>query len=282
MNKKTSGGWLTRVLRLIPFSLRDRIKTVPGLAHLQRAVVSSLLNGREFEHRVDAGPAKGITFLLKMPDDKGIWTGTYETDFARRIAASIHSQSIAYDIGGWHGFFGGVMAAQGAFQVHVFEPLPANAERIRRLVALNSSYQIALHEVAVGECEGEMDLLMMPETSMAKLETSTFQPGAGASERVPVKVRSIDSMVKNGEISAPSVMKVDVEGAELMVFRGAIETLRRHKPIIFAEVHSSILLTQCQELLEGLGYRIEKVDRDPVYALSRDVFQIEAIAERLA
>jgi FkbM family methyltransferase len=281
MSKKTSGGWITRVLRLIPFSYRDQIKTVPGLAQLQRMVVSGMLNGHEFEHRVDAGPAKGITFVVKMPDDKGIWTGTYEVDFATRIAASIEPGAVAYDIGGWHGFFGGVMAAQEASQVHIFEPLPANAERIRRLIELNPSYQINLHEVAVGEGESEMDLLMMPETSMAKLETSTFQPKAGASDRMRVKVRSIDSMVSSGEISAPSVIKVDVEGAELMVFKGAIETIRRYHPIIFAEVHSSGLLTQCQNLLEGLGYQVELIDENPVNALSRDVFQIKATARAL-
>ena len=148
---------VSRALRLVPFSVRDRIKTIPGVAHLQRAIVARTLDGREFEHRVDAGPAKGITFLIKMPDDKGIWTGTYEIDFATLLAASVTPGSVAYDIGSWHGFFAGVMAAQGASHVHVFEPLPANAERIRRLVALNPGRKITLHACAVGERESEMD-----------------------------------------------------------------------------------------------------------------------------
>src|SRR4051812_16467773 len=112
-------GLVSRALRLVPFSVRDRIKTIPGIANLQRAIVSRMLDGREFEHVVDAGPAKGITFRVKMPDDKGIWTGTYEIDFATRLAASVTPGTVAYDVGSWHGFFAGVMAAQGSSHVHV-------------------------------------------------------------------------------------------------------------------------------------------------------------------
>jgi FkbM family methyltransferase len=211
-----------------------------------------------------------------MPDDKGIWTGTYEVDFAARIAASVAPGTVAYDIGGWHGFFAGVMAGQGACRVHVFEPLPANAERIRFLVALNPDRAITLHSFAVGERDGEVDLMIMPDTSMAKLENSTFQPNASASERVRVRVRSIDSMVKAGEIEPPALMKIDVEGAELMVLRGARETIRRTQPLIFAEVHSSALLAECRVLLAAYGYRIESIDRDPEVARAKDVFQIKA------
>lgn len=271
-----SSGLMSRALSLVPFSVRDRIKTIPGVAHLQRAIVSHTLDGREFEHRVDAGPAKGITFLIKMPDDKGIWTGTYEIDFATRLAASVVPGKVAYDIGSWHGFFAGVMAAQGASQVHVFEPLPANAERIRRLVVLNPAKSITLHAAAVGERESEMDLMVMPETSMAKLEMSTFQAGETSANRVRVKVRSIDAMVEAREIAPPALMKIDVEGAEAMVLRGARETIRRHRPVIFAEVHSSALLSECRAMLEAYGYRVENIDHGADIALWKDVFQIKA------
>lgn len=271
------GSILHSALSLIPFSIRDRIKSIPGVAQLQRAIVSRALDGAEFEHRVDAGPAKGITFHLRMPEDKGIWTGTYEIDFATRLAAAVKPGTVAYDIGSWHGFFAGVMAAQDAAHVHVFEPLPANAERIRRLIALNPTRSITLHACAVGEREAEMDLMIMPETSMAKLEASTFQAGETSAERVRVKVRSIDTMIAAGEIAPPALMKIDVEGAEAMVLAGARETLARHRPVIFAEVHSTSLLDQCRKLLQADGYSIEHIDTDSTAADARDVFQIRAV-----
>lgn len=273
---------ISRALRIIPFSVRDRIRVIPGVAHLQRAIVSQALDGHEFEHCVDAGPAQGITFRVKMPEDKGIWTGTYEIDFAKQLAASVRTDAVTYDIGGWHGFFTGVMAAQGASHVHVFEPLPANAERIRDIVALNPERKITLHTLAVGESDSEMDLLLMPETSMAKLEASTFQPRATAAERLRVRVRSIDAMIANGEIAPPALIKIDVEGAEILVLKGATATLRDYRPIIFAEVHSSDLLKECKSLLEAIGYRVETIDCDPAKAVLRDVFQIKAMHDTAA
>jgi FkbM family methyltransferase len=267
---------ISKVLSLIPFAARGKIKSIPGVAQLQRAVISRTLDGRAFEHRVDAGPAQGITFQISMPEDKGIWTGTYELDFAERLARAVRPGMVAYDIGSWHGFFAGVMAAQGAGEVHVFEPLPENVERIRRLVSLNPGRSIKLHSCAVGEREAEMDLLILPQTSMAKLETSTFQANERASDRVRVKVRSLDAMVGSGEIAPPGLIKIDVEGAEMMVLLGAIQTIRRNRPVLFAEVHSSTLLKQCQELLTTEHYRIEQIDADLDSACMKDVFQIMA------
>lgn len=270
-------GW---ALRLVPWSLRDRVRSIPGVAALQRFIVSRTLDGRTFDHFVDAGPAKGITFKVRMPEDKGVWTGTYEIDFATRLAAHVPPGGIAYDIGGWHGFFAGVMAAQGAREVHVFEPLSQNTERIRELIALNPAKSITLHACAVGERDTEMDLMVMPETSMAKLETSTFQASETSGTKVRVKLRGIDSIIAHSEAPPPSLMKIDVEGAEVMVLEGARETIRRHRPVIFVEVHSAALLEKCRQFLKAEDYRIEMIDADPAAARAKDVFQIMASPER--
>lgn len=269
---------LSRALGLIPFSWRNRIKIIPGVAQLQRVIVARTFDGREFEHRVDAGPAKGINFPICLPDDKGIWTGTYEIDFATRLADAVRPGAVTYDIGSWHGFFAGVMAAGGAGHVHVFEPLPENAARVRRLIALNPEKPMTLHACALGEDDAELDLIVMPETSMAKLESSSFKPTETSAQRVRVKVRSLDAMIAAGEIAPPALMKIDVEGAEVMVLVGARNTLRRYRPVIFAEVHSSALLGQCRSLLESEGYHVEPLNH-PGPTSDKDVSQIMAVPD---
>ena len=272
----TAATLVRTMVAMVPWPMRQHIKNIPGVAQAQRFLVSRLLDGAEFQHRVDAGPAKGVTFALRMPDDKGILTGAYEIDLATRLAKAIRAGDVAYDIGSWHGFFAGVMVASGARQVHVFEPLPANTERLETFISLNPERDIRLHKCAVGAAPGEMDLVVMPETSMAKLEASDFQKDVLTGDRVRVRVVSIDDMVASGQLPLPQVMKVDVEGAELLVFKGALDTIRRAKPQIFCEVHSSGLLEACEEFFSSLGYGIEHLDRDPNTARARDVFQVRA------
>ena len=267
---------VTKAMSLIPFHLRERVKAIPGIAALQRAIVSLTLDGHEFEHLVDAGPAKGIKFLVQMPEDKGIWTGAYEINFATQVATNVRPGMVAYDIGSWHGFFAGVMAANGAREVHVFEPLGVNAVRIRKLVRLNPGKIIVVHEYAVGDQDTEMDLVVMSQTSMAKLEVSSFQSQVPGAQHQRVKVRCIDRLVANGEVPPPNIMKIDVEGAEVMVLSGALETIRHHRPVIFAEVHSSLLLLQCRQFFESVGYRQEIIFGNDSNRLSGDIFQIKA------
>ncbi|MFZ5669659.1 MAG: FkbM family methyltransferase [Pseudomonadota bacterium] len=261
---------------LVPWRLRGAVRSIPGLAQAQRWLVSRTLDGAQFEHRVDAGPARGVRFLIRMPEDKGIWTGTYEQAFAERIAAATPRGGVAYDIGGWHGFFAGVMAAQGAARVVVFEPLPDNIARIEQLVALNPDLPIQLMPQALGAEEGVTEMVVMPETSMAKLIDSDFQPDATSETRLQVKISAIDGLVASGALPAPDLMKLDVEGAEMMVLQGARTVLSRNRPVIYAEIHSSALMVEATAFLSALGYTVTRIDEDEALAARRDVFQIHA------
>lgn len=58
---------------------------------------------------------------------------------------------------------------------------------------------------------------------------------------------------------APDVLKIDVEGAEMEVFRGGEKLLRRARPTIFLSTHSPALRTRCLEFLRGIGYEIESM-----------------------
>ncbi|NCZ70752.1 MAG: FkbM family methyltransferase [Actinobacteria bacterium] len=76
-----------------------------------------------------------------------------------------------------------------------------------------------------------------------------------------VEVRPLDSY----EFDSVSVIKIDVQGYEPRVLNGAIETIKRHKPVIFIEVESPQLqiygYTQDDvfERLNSMGYKYKKV-----------------------
>ena len=252
---------LRRSVNLVPWSLRNQIRQVPIVAGLQRWLIARIVGSAPFLHEINAGPGKGLRLMITLPDDKGLWTGTYESDFVGAVAAAVKPGMICYDIGGFHGFVSGVMAVARARQVVCFEPLPANLVAIRELLSLNPGLPIEVRTEAVGAAEGQAHFNVMIEDSMGKLETSPFQIDQSADSSIPVTVRSLDSLLAAGEVLAPDLMKIDVEGAELDVLRGARGILAARHPPLFLEVHSAELRTGCEALLHELGYATRELAR---------------------
>ncbi|NUQ12496.1 MAG: FkbM family methyltransferase [Gemmatimonadaceae bacterium] len=64
-----------------------------------------------------------------------------------------------------------------------------------------------------------------------------------------------------GEVPAPDVIKIDVEGAERLVLAGAARLLRERRPVVILSVHSDDLDRDCRATLSGLGYSVTGIDR---------------------
>jgi hypothetical protein len=94
-------------------------------------------------------------------------------------------------------------------------------------------------------------------------------------ERVSVRTERLDDVLAHGP--APTLIKIDVEGAELGVMQGAVETLQRHRPFVLFEHGAGgadlygTRPTQVFDLLEGVGLRIFDLDGGGPY--SRDRFE---------
>ncbi|MEO1102235.1 MAG: FkbM family methyltransferase, partial [Pseudomonadota bacterium] len=182
-------------VRLVPHRLRGKVKSLPLVGAAQRLIVDRSLSGRVFVHTVDAGPAKGITFQVKLPEDKGIWTGTYEAAFADRLETEMRPGMVGYDIGAWHGYFSGIMLAGGASAVVAFDPLPDNRTRLDKMIALNPGSDVAIEPCALSDHEGTATLTLIDATSKAKLSDSPFEPDKPQGIDIEVALSTTDSVV---------------------------------------------------------------------------------------
>lgn len=247
-------------MAFVPWRWRTGIKRLPLIAPLQRWLLARFLEGREFIHTVDAGPARGLKYPITLPQDKGIWTGTYELELATLVSSATRRGEAALDIGGWRGFFGGVMALAGASRVFIFEPMPANCAQIRHMIELNPGLPIELVQAAVSDAEGCLEFVLMPESSMGKLITSSFQERNQSENKIQVQTVTLDGLLAAGKIPPPAIIKVDVEGAELLVLQGSRMLLAKHRPALFLEIHSLQLARDCRTLLEAAGYDVEVLE----------------------
>jgi len=79
-----------------------------------------------------------------------------------------------------------------------------------------------------------------------------------------VETVTLDRLVSEGIANGPQVVKIDVEGGEADVLRGAEEALAQFHPIIFLATHGQQVHQECCRLLVSHGYRLESLDGRPV------------------
>ncbi len=132
----------------------------------------------------------------------------------------------------------------------LFQTLCAN-------IALNSLTNVHCHHAALGASAGT---IFVPPLDYTK-PLNYGGIGFGRWHRgEAVPVRTLDSF----ELPACHLLKVDVEGMELEVVRGAEETIRKHRPIVYAEYHPTAQSKGMVDFLKSLGYRLYHHD-PPVF-----------------
>jgi FkbM family methyltransferase len=118
--------------------------------------------------------------------------------------------------------------------VHAFEPNPRLVDRLKQVLIANNASNVTLHPVALGACDGELPLFVPDENAgAASLVTSGHSSVPGTMVRVPVTTLTAKSDAWRG--LHVRLIKIDVEGYEPEVLRGAAEFLASSRPdaIIF-------------------------------------------------
>jgi FkbM family methyltransferase len=170
----------------------------------------------------------------------GIVGGYYEReelDLFERVAAASRT---VIDVGGNIGIYacaGGRSLPTGGRLIS-FEPVPRNVEYLRRNLAQNEQRAtVSVEPVAVGDADGEVTIHLAGSSSMGhSVSVKTAEtPSGSVSDSVDVPVRAIDSYVAEHGIERVDVIKIDVEGFDLAVLRGARQTLGEHGPTLFVE-----------------------------------------------
>lgn len=136
----------------------------------------------------------------------------------------VRADSNCIDAGANQGRFLAHMVQRAPRGHHIaFEPIPALADALR-----TGFPDVEVHQAALYDEPGESTFTYVPEdTGYSGLRERAY-PREFETEQITVPLERLDDVVPAGYV--PHVLKVDVEGAELQVFRGGLETIARHKP----------------------------------------------------
>lgn len=151
----------------------------------------------------------------------------WEADISQLFRSLCRPESVVVDIGANFGYFSVLAASligpRGSGQVIAFEPNPALCQLLRRNSDINWSIApVTLHEIALGERE---DALILHVPTERGANGSLSAPRDVDCVQIPVNVKPLDAVLPPD--LAVDVMKIDVEGHEATVLRGAREVLAR-------------------------------------------------------
>jgi len=214
-----------------------------------------------------------VRLAVDLRDHMGgriFWFDSYSTTELKLLRSLLAPGDIFIDAGANIGEFT-LVAAQvvgSTGKVVSIEPMPAIRSKLEKHVAWNDFADIVtIIPFAVGEREGSVSMYAPPAGAGEMHEgLPTIFASAERSDKVAdVAMTTIDKLA--ADLPAVTGMKLDIEGAEPQALRGAIETLKRHRPWLIIEMGSDTRLegydpAEIFDLLLGLDYAFARIEEN--------------------
>ena len=229
--------------------------------------------------RISAGN-KQFALIPKGQIAEEYWCGfRFENKELEFVLDLLKPDMTFFDIGANVGLYSIPCAMKvGRGKVYSFEPCSWTCELLKQNIALNRLENVVVTSGAVADYEGEC-CLQLNKNSKDGLNTmgQASHPDAEVIGRENAKVLTLDGFVDSRKIKRIDLMKVDVEGAELMVFTGAQRLLSSDDaPVVFYESFEwctegfAYHPVEIMWLLKECGYRLYVFDRQSGRAIERD------------
>jgi FkbM family methyltransferase len=254
-----------RLLHALRF-VRDHI---PGLRRLHRVLREPYYRALErlFPCGVEVElPSRDVIRL--HPRFLGMTSGGYEPKLARIMARHAKPGAMILDLGAHVGMHTLMFSRRSGSSGRVLavEPSPATAGLLMQHLKWNGSDNVELIEAVVGDQEREVAFAYRPDPIDSGGFSNSLAYDIGGETRT-VRMTTIDRICAGG---LPDLIKMDIEGAELLALRGARDTLARAAPVLIVSVHPEAMRalgTAPVELiafLEAIGYEGCDLDGRPV------------------
>jgi FkbM family methyltransferase len=232
---------------------------------------------------VESGPLAGL--WLYLPSGEGVgWaerflTGDYEPEMLSALKEHARAGGTLYDIGAHTGYFTCAWLKLGGEWVEAFEPAPYSREILTATLERNNlADNVRVHALALGDRDGEATMLAsredvgaasaayLQEFGGAELPTGVPSQALPGVEAAEVLLRKLDTAIAELELPAPTLLKIDIEGAEAATLAGAEGILARWHPAILCEVHSLVNALLVADRLARDGYRLRVLGRNGPHA----------------
>ncbi len=213
--------------------------------------------------------------MVLVPNDQGISTELsvfkkHEPLTTKIISNTLKKGMVCLDVGSNIGYYvlleRKIIGDEG--KIIAIEPSPQNFKYLQKNIELQNVKNITSFNFAGGEKDGTVTFFVNNKSNGCKVipegETPAH-PSRGTLIKVPVK--RLDDFIDELGLDRVDFLRMDVEGYELHIFRGLVNTLKKFKPIISIELHKRQLgiegTKEFFKLMKDLDYEVESfVPRD--------------------
>lgn len=192
-----------------------------------------------------------------------IRAGNFELAERRFVGRFLRPGMTALDIGAYYGLYTLIASVKVGDRGRVisFEPSPFQRKRLHWHLRLNHCKNVCVEGIALGAVEGEDTLFFVagPSAGLSSLR----RPEVGAEvQPIRVPIVTVDAYLRQHSIRSVDFIKIDVEGGELHVFKGAESLLsRKPRPVILCELQDTRTeawghkAKDTAAFIESLGFR---------------------------
>ena len=224
----------------------------------------------------------GFKLLIKKTDFSSLffYSDDYEAEETKLISEIVKSGMTVLDIGGNIGYFTLLMAnlvgKEG--KIHTFEPNPPMYSRLEKNIKINPELddgRITLHKIALSSKEGET-IFYCPIEGHEGVGGLKNTKRASIEKEIKVNIETLDKFVLDNKINKIDFIKMDIEGGELDVLKGAEDTLKKIRPIILFEANEMNTAPYGYRVMDILyyfeerDYIIKKTGDDNFIAMPRN------------
>ena len=198
--------------------------------------------------------------------------GYYDKALHRFIDRNVSAGMTCFDIGGNIGAVSTHLARKvgKTGQVHAFEPVPALRARLQKNLARNGcETRVTVHPLALSNTTGEAHLAIASVNADNQGLASLVASGNDRlTSTVTVQTATLDDFVAARRINRIDFIKMDIQGAEILLLEGAQQTLSALRPDLILEVSPQDMAgigktsRNLLEMIEAVGYRIHELRSD--------------------
>ena len=243
----------------LPESMIREIYRIPWIAKPLRGILNRSAPTGFTEVTISAGPAAGSKMFLDLHNEKDYWLGTYEIDLSKALVDFGKPGMVAYDLGANIGYISLIMALTvgSRGQVFSFEALPKNLDRLSQNIAINNlDDRVTIIPKAISDRNGELTFLVGPSPGTGKAAGSAGRNDLVYSEQIKVPGITLDTFVLEEGHPEPDLIKMDIEGGEVLALPKMQGTLSQSKPIVLMELHGPEAIDVAWDIFRNHHYRI--------------------------